>query len=682
MENSDTHPTCTARRSFPGPWRQAVAAALAWAAGAAFGAAAPVDGPHMPMSVAIGGVEHTDKQADEKLEVFRSEGFTTIMMYVFWNKIEKTPGVMDWSGYDADVALYRKHGFKVMACIDLGQWYLTPDFVLKDPKIVKLRCLEHGRDSALPSIWCPCMRDYFVTFYKKFAEHFLPTGAIESLDIGVSGDFGEAIYSVLGVWPGEYHSHPGYWCGDPLAVADFRSYAQQLYPGGIDRLNQAWHAHYASFDEVKPFLPLDAPSERAWQEFQRWYRESMNRFTDSYLKMLREIYPQTDIYLATGGDMDPRHGSEFSAHAKIAARYGAGVRITNEASIFPMNVRLTRMVDSPCRFYGAYLSHEPAATVTSAGELGRLFGAVTSGCRQLFSYNTEFIAEHDGHFSIGEGGKYYVKYKDLLRTVTPTVDVALYYPTPHRLQTQADRNEFSDLSSAVRRTMDYDYVDDRMIEDGALQGKTALIVGNVTVMSAPVTARIAEWVRGGGVVFLLNSRATDWDGHGEAFDDLAGLSPQSDEVTGITLVHVDDPKVLPSIAAMQEVYVETGYTNLQASCAPLLAMDYTAKVKEAWRHPLGAGQVFAYYGPMDFKQREEQWRVAKNVPMRFVEDCLVAGAAQGWIKRLPPTLSHGVPELYLVEADGGIWYLNMSNEARTVEQGGRKVAVPPLSIVR
>ncbi len=655
---------------------------LTWAAAAGFCASAPVDVPHTPMSVAIGGVDHTDKNADEKLDVFRSEGFTTIMMYVFWNKIEKTPGVMDWSGYDADVALYKKHGFKIMACIDIGQWYLTPEYVLKDPKVVKLRCLEHNRDSALPSIWGTGMRDYFITFHHKFAEHFLPTGAIESLDIGVSGDFGETIYSVLGIWPGEYHSHPGYWCGDALAVADFRSHVRLLYPGGIASLNKAWHSNYVSYDEVKPFLPLDAPSERAWQEFQHWYRESMNKFTDSNMKMLREIYPKTDIYLAAGGDMDPRHGSEFSAHAKIAARNGAGVRITNEASAFPMNVRLTRMVDSACRFYGAYLSHEPAATVTAAGELGRLFNAVTSGCRRLFSYNTEFIAEQGGHFSPGEGGKFYIKYQDLLRTVAPTVDVALYYPTPHRLQTQADRDSFSDLCSAVRRSVDYDFVDDRMIEDGALRGKNALIVANVTVMNAAITERIAEWVRGGGIVFLLNSRATDWDGHGEAFDDLAGLSPQSDEVTGISLVHVDNPKALPSIAAMQEVYVETGYTNLQASCESLLAMDYTAKVKEAWRHKVGAGQVFAYYGPMDLKQREEQWRVARNVPMHFVEDCLASCAAQGMIQRLPPTLNLGVTDVYKVEADGNLWFLNMANEARSIENGGEKVHLPPLSIVR
>ncbi|MFA5057740.1 MAG: hypothetical protein WC485_06470 [Opitutaceae bacterium] len=665
-------------------WSLALAGGLAGAAAASFGAGVPVDIPGTPMCVTVGGIDHNDKQADEKLEVLRSEGFTSIMMYVFWNKVEKTPGVMDWSEYDADLALYQKHGFKIMACVFLGQWYLTPEFVLKDPKIVRLRCLEHDRDSALPSIWCPRMLDdYFPTFFQKFAEHFLPTGAIESLDIGVSGDYGESIYSVLGNWPGEYHSHPGYWCGDALAVADFRNHVQQLYPGGIGDLNKAWHSSYGSFDEVKPFLPLAAPSERAWQEFLHWYRGAMNDFTDSYLKMVREIFPKTDIYLATGGDMDPRHGSDFSAQAKIAARYGAGVRITNEASAFPMNVRLTRMVDSPCRLYGAYLSHEPAATVTAAGDLGRLFNAVTSGCRQLFAYNSpEFVAEQGGRLSPGAGGKFYIKYKDLLRTVVPTVDVALYYPTSPRFQTQLDRDNFSDLCSAVRRSVDYDFVDDRMIEDGALRGKTALIVASVSVMDAATIERIAEWVRGGGGVFLLDSHATDWDGRSEAFDDLAGLSPQSDEITGISMMHVDNPKALPSIATMPDVYVQVGYTNIQASCEPLLAMEYTAKAKVAWRHPVGAGQVFAYFGPMDLRQREEEWRVARNVPMHFVEDSLASCASGGMIKRQPPTLNLGVPDVYEVEAGGNLWILNMANEARTIEKGGERVQLPPLSIVR
>ena len=39
--------------------------------------------------------------------------------------------------------------------------------------------------------------------------------------------------------------------------------------------------------------------------------------------------------------MAPEHGSDFSAQAKLAAKYGAGIRITNESSSFAHNFRLT-----------------------------------------------------------------------------------------------------------------------------------------------------------------------------------------------------------------------------------------------------------------------------------------------------------------------------------------------------
>ena len=139
-----------------------------------------------------------------------------------WNKVEKEPGKLDWSDYDADAALFKKHGIRWVPFIIAGPWYVTPEFVRRDAEMVMLRCLEHGRESAIPSIWCPRLRDYVRGYLQKFAQHYLPMDILESINLGISGDYGEAIYSVLGNWPGEYHSHGGFWCGDRLAAADFR----------------------------------------------------------------------------------------------------------------------------------------------------------------------------------------------------------------------------------------------------------------------------------------------------------------------------------------------------------------------------------------------------------------------------------------------------------------------------
>src|SRR5690606_1693916 len=73
--------------------------------------------------------------------------------------------------------------------------------------------------------------------------------------LGITGDFGEAIYPVTGttwtqVTPGPYHTHAGYWCGDPLAEADFRQAMQDRYGGDLARLNAVWGTDYVQPSEI------------------------------------------------------------------------------------------------------------------------------------------------------------------------------------------------------------------------------------------------------------------------------------------------------------------------------------------------------------------------------------------------------------------------------------------------
>jgi hypothetical protein len=215
---------------------------------------------------------------------------TSIQTYVYWNKVEKTAGVIDWSAYDPLVKLYRQLGLKWVPFIVMSPWYVTPEFVRQTPGMTMYRCLEHGRDSQIPSIWSPALRGYVRHCLGKLAEHYRPMEVLESVNLGISGDYGEAIYPVIGNWPGAYHSHSGYWCGDPLATADFRRHLQALYPAGIPALNAGWKSRYADFSEIQPFLPGRAPSERAWQDFLGWYRGAMTAYADDCLRLAREFF--------------------------------------------------------------------------------------------------------------------------------------------------------------------------------------------------------------------------------------------------------------------------------------------------------------------------------------------------------------------------------------------------------
>jgi hypothetical protein len=628
---------------------------------------APLLAISQPMEITVCSVSHRDKDADKQLELLKQMGVTSIQTYIYWNKVEKQRGVWDWSEYDADVALFKKHGIKWVPFIIAGPWYVTPEFVRQDKEIVMLRCLEHKRASAIPSIWCPRLRDYVRDYVQKFAEHYLPMDVLESINIGISGDYGEAIYSVIGNWPGEYHSHQGFWCGDELAVSDFCGAMKALYREDIEALNRAWKSHYPSFDEVTPFLPGKAPSERARQEFIRWYRDAMTRHADFWMATAREYFPATEIYLCTGGDMAPEHGSDFSAQAKIASKYNGGIRITNEASSFPYNVRLTRLIGSACRFYGAYFGHEPAAAVTPAGMLGRLFNAVTSGARQLFLYNTpELIAVREGKPRIGEGGRFHIKYREFEKITKPVIDVALLYPTSTPTHAIKEWGTFGDLAADIRRFVDYDFLDERLVQEGALENKAILIMARAEVLEVQTLEKIHSWVEKGGVLFVLDSRPKDWDSDQTAFDRLVGLTSNSDEILGITELAVDARQQLPSIASLPPIFVTRAFTDLSSDAEPLVSMKYTQKGKIAWRVNLGKGRVYAYFGPMDLRQKEESWMVSYNLPTRFLKDSIQDCIQEGVLSKIPLSLNLDAQDVYLVETENGLVALNMSRDKKKV----------------
>ena len=256
-----------------------------------------------PLTLTAGGLEvGTDEAAFEaRVRELKRMGFTSVQTYVYWNKVEPSPGEIDWSEYDREVEIYTRAGLKWVPFIIMGPWYVTPQWVREKPGMVMYRCLEHGREMAIPSLWSPGMRDHVRHTLRQLAAHYAPKGVLESVNIGITGDYGEAIYPVIGNWPGEYHSHAGYWCGDALAEADFRAQVQTLYPEGIAALNQAWRSSYRSWGEVRPFLPAKAPSERAWQEFLAWYRDEMTEFSDFCLAETRAAFPGVDVSCAPAG---------------------------------------------------------------------------------------------------------------------------------------------------------------------------------------------------------------------------------------------------------------------------------------------------------------------------------------------------------------------------------------------
>jgi len=433
------------------------------------------------------------QRMEETLPLYRALGVTSDEIYVRWRAVERSKGVYSFDWYDQQVERLAKHGIKWVPFLIAGPAYTLPEWFFGSAEDVGYVCLEHNERSHIQSLWNPHLPKYVEGFVRAFADHYRPQGVIESVLLGITGNYGEAIYPATGVdWTahvyGPYHTHSGFWAGDDYAREDFRRFLMDKYRS-IGSLNRAWGTAHASFAEVEPFLRRGAPNDRAWLDMCEWYIGAMQKWADFWLAATRKAFPTEEIYLCTGGHAPAEHGSDFALQCKLAAQYGAGVRITNEASDYLLNFSLTRMVASAGKFYGAFYGFEPAGGVDERGVVNRIYNAVASGARQLHYYH--------GNLFDGEGAlDRFLTNARFLRQRQPLVEIAAYYPqTSIRLY----GNHFLDKAQRLRRHLDFDFVSDQMILDGALSRYKALVFLWGEVSEVAVLEAIAQWVEDGGI---------------------------------------------------------------------------------------------------------------------------------------------------------------------------------------
>jgi hypothetical protein len=435
---------------------------------------------------------------DKSLPGLKALGFTSHEGYVRWNLCEPEPGRYDWSVYDRFVEVYKKYDIKWVPFLIIGSPYSLPDWYYKKPGSQGYVCLEHGEESDVQSLWNPALRDHVSRFIKAFCEHFGPTGVIESVLLGITGNYGEAIYAVTGNdWTadvhGQYHSHPDIWAGDSYAVADFRKAMKAKY-ASIDALNRAWGASLGSFDELKPFRRDQAPNDRAWLDQCHWYIASMTNYARFWLGETRRNFPKGNIYLCTGGHAPAEHGSDFGEQCKAAAAIGGGVRITNEASNYGDNFSLTRWVASAGRQYGAYYSFEPAGLVTPEGVPARVYNATASGARGLHYYYGNLFDNQDA-------SDVFMRCGNEFKQRSPEVQIYVYYPETSIL---LGKNDFLSRVKDLRDYFDFGYLSDGQIRDGELKQAKALVLLRGSVSEASVWSTITQWVREGGLLLYAD----------------------------------------------------------------------------------------------------------------------------------------------------------------------------------
>ncbi|MBP5274641.1 MAG: family 14 glycosylhydrolase [Abditibacteriota bacterium] len=448
-----------------------------------------------------------------KTLVYRRQKVDVVQSYITWGGIEKSPGEYDWSYWDNQARIMREWGFKLQAFIAAGPSCATPAWYLASPEHVGAVCLEHGEETKIESVWNTAIDRHIRSFLEAFYQRY--KDILYSVEFGISGDFGETIYPYWGVpWTfavnGEYHTHPGYWCGDPLARRDFAAFMKQKY-GSISRLNAAWHTGFASFDDdLMPFEgekskeeyfdSLTPGTRRRWYDLVDWYRGSMERLAERWLDISDGIFKDIPVYLAVGGHSSPEQGCLFSHIAKLAARHGAGVRITNEMSEYTFNVTGNRYMSDSCRLYGAPCGFEPGDRVDVNGIAARVFGAATCGVKQYFDFDHNALASKE----------YMDRQLELLpflnKGYKPLRDVALWYPD-RDLSLYLDLGAYMSKTIPLMRNMaDITIADSQTLADGILDGMSVLVLWNATVFEEEDLRNIARFVRGGGRVFALDCK--------------------------------------------------------------------------------------------------------------------------------------------------------------------------------
>jgi hypothetical protein len=592
--------------------------------------------------IVVCGIPFNTPLEREALRNVKSLGFTSVQLYTFWRDFEREArGQFDWTKLDAKVRRIEEAELKYVPFLLMGPKYAAPDWWLADPGHVGLRCLEHNKDSRVESIWSLAFRAEIRRVLRAFAAHFASWNVLESVQPGICGDYGEAIYPVLGNWPGDYHTHRGFWCGGDDAVASFQDYLTARYRTAR-RLNAAWRSNYRTLGDVRPFLLHRAPSRTAQHDLIAWYQASMTEYSEFWMAECRRLFPNTATYLCTGGaDDDTMTGALFAAQAKVAAKHGGGIRLTNEVNRFDENFRLCAHTSAACRFYGAYLGLEPVGPMTEQGVRNRMFGSVAFGNRQVFHYYGNVCDPKTGTLLPGADS---VRSHAALIGEQPVEDgIALFWPVDQGLLAGSMPEGVRSALLHIRREYPVSPVSEEMVLDGALEQRRCLVMIGAESTRREVLVRIAAWVREMGGLLLAAGRCRDIELEPvPEFDALFGITPDSEEGWGHHREDVAAPAEFKRLGEIQRYHSEKGWLGLADGTERLSVAKegpgggegaqestctHAVSALFRRRYPSG-GQAVFYGGPVSFVRDAQACFADAGAITALLDDVCAASGVQ------------------------------------------------------
>ncbi|MBE6757980.1 MAG: glycosyl hydrolase family protein [Ruminococcaceae bacterium] len=602
------------------------------------------------------------------LRQVKESGATAVQLYTFWKDFEPHgEGGFDWEHFDAQVKQIQEAGLQWVPFLLMGPKYAAPDWWLNDPRHKGLVCLEHGKESPIESIWNPAFREQVTRVVKAFAAHYGPWDVIQSVQPGICGDYGEAIMPVQGNWPGDYHTHMGYWCGDEYAAAHFRRAMKEKF-GTVEAMNAAWRSHYASFEELTPFLPHQTPSRTALFDELRWYKDAMTEFADFWLGTCRAAFPDTPVYLCTGGVEEPQHASDFAAQAKVCAKHGAGIRLTNENSHFFDNYFFTALTHAACEQYGTYLGLEPAGYITAEGVCARMFGSAVYGNRQMMYYYSNIFRERTavGEAIYDERSERFMQYLPLLSERRSTCDAAFFWPGLVGALGGGIPDGIHPFVIMLRRMTSVKPMNEQMIADGALSSCRLLIMPPAAFTDRATLHAVCEYVKGGGHVLALGRTADIELEPVTEYDELFGILPTSEVGFGGAYYHVRGDERFPRLANARGYTHNQGVFGLHPDTVELVGCDFwgnnysgttTAAMSNVFmrEYPSGGAAVM-YMGPHLFDYNPQKPLAEHPLLTSLVLDMLERYTDSAELCTLPGEQARGYigDVLYALRDDGEI----------------------------
>ncbi len=455
------------------------------------------------------------------LSTLRSISVFADVDYLAWCLAESNKGTWDFAYYANNAKRLNDAGFKyVVFC-----WvHFPPKWAKEGADFTPYARLEDGVTTRQLSPWDPRFEEIYDRFYAALS-HSLGS-RIDFLRVGYPSEYGEMGYpNGMTTWlvPQE-HFGPGFWCADPHAKADFRRVFLERY-SSLKALNKAWGTEFANEQDIS--MPeavnyatatlgrnhANVQARRRWLDFVNWYQDHVDICFSAICEVIRRHFPGKRLVGSLGyGSEQCSYGNDTSRHVKMLKKINACAQTPGAIGYFA-----TRRVSSACHFYKTPYYTEPPGTVDPMDETKRIWMDSTNGCQVYFDYPDNLKG------AIPE----FREYKKQLNGDRSITDFAYLFPSSSFwLEASTDWPIMTyELGEHLRYRLDYELIDEQMIQDGALQamGIKTLAWVEGAFAEAKTLDMIRQWVHAGGVLIRRKNGET-YDLEGREVTWLHGIS--------------------------------------------------------------------------------------------------------------------------------------------------------------